>query len=225
LITIYPPFYSGPPIPIPPWPFVVLLCGSLLTPLIGWILATLLAPAGDGAPNRRGAGAMGLVPPGLLLTALLIRFLIWWFSDGAVTGGPAGWLTTLYPLPGDTPEWNLGGVLLLQALSYSVAILPLSLIAGLIHRYRPRTRPFRVPGADVAGPILVFSAVMSVLLMLWSYPRLTSAEVHHLIDLVAIAPLTLVSLAIWTRFSWRPAGRRPDRSDRTWSPCGRASAR
>ncbi len=205
MITIYPPFYDGPPLTIPHWPFVVLWCTSLLTPLIGWLFATMLAPAGDGAANRRGAGAIGLVPPGLLLTGLLIRFLIWWFSDGTITGGPAEWLTQLYPLPGDTPEWNLAGVLLLLAIAYSAAILPLALVAGLIHRFRPRTRPFRVPGADVAGPVLIVSAVLSVLLMLWSYPQLTSAEVHHLLDLVAIAPLSLVCLAIWTRFSWAPA--------------------
>ena len=133
MITIYPPpfLYDGPPIPIPPWPFVVLWCVSLLTPLVGWIIATMLAPAGDGPANRRGAGAIGMVPPGMLLTALLIRFLIWWFSDGNVTGGPAGWLTQLHPLPGAAPEWNLAGVLLLLGISYSAAVLPLAFIAAL----------------------------------------------------------------------------------------------
>ena len=205
MITINPPpfLYDGT-LTIPPWPFVVLWFTSLLTPLMGWFIATLLAPAGDGPRSRRGAGALGMVPPGLLMTALLIRFLIWWVYDGRWTGGPAGWLTALNALPGDTPEWNLAGVLLLQALCYSATVLPIAFVAALIHRFRPHNHPFRVPGADVAGPILVFTAGLSVLLVLWSYPTLNAADVHHLIDMVAIAPLTLVCLAIWTRFSWAP---------------------
>ena len=103
MITINPPpfLYDGT-LTIPPWPFVMLWFTSLLTPLLGWLIATILAPAGDGPRNRRGAGALGLVPLGLVLTALLIRFLIWWFSDGRLSGGPAVWLTELNGLPGDT---------------------------------------------------------------------------------------------------------------------------
>ena len=209
MITINPPAWTGlsSSFPLPAGVWLLLWLMLLLTPLVGWLFAALLAPAGRGSSWARGAGAMGFVPPLLLGLALLLRLGVWYFVGWP--GGPAGWLEAWLSLAVSGVPMPLALALLLWGLFYSLSVMPVTFAAAVIHllRQRQRTRPFRVPKGNVAATALLGGALLSIVLMMWGYPPLSSQDAHHMLDVVALGPVSLVCLAIWTRFSWAPLER------------------
>ncbi|MFT4976935.1 MAG: hypothetical protein ACI8S6_002840 [Myxococcota bacterium] len=196
--------------PMPGWAWILVWFTLLaLPPLIGWGIAILLAPDGSGSRVSRGAGALGLVPPGLVLVAVLLRFFVWFFDGPA--GGPTEWLIAwTHAAQVGAETWNLAWALLTWMLFYGSAIPVVAFGAGLIHHFRRRTRPFQVPEPNIAAVILLFGAFVTGPISLWAFRTITTTDTHHLMDLMAIGPLSLVCLAVWTRFSWAPRLRPED---------------
>lgn len=196
--------------PMPGWAWILLWLAILaFPPLVGWGLAILLAPDGSGGRAARGAGAMGWVPPGMLLLAVLLRFMVWFFE--LASGGPTQWLLTWSgaDLAG-VGTWNLAWVVLFWTMFYACALPVISLGAALIHAFRERHRPFQVPEPNIAAIVLLFGAFVTAPVSLWAFRTITTNDTHYLMDVMAIGPLSLVCLAIWTRFSWAPRVRAED---------------
>jgi len=58
-----------------------------------------------------------------------------------------------------------------------------------------------------SGPIAISMlaiATCASISFLWIFPPLTGDNIHHLIDVIAVTPITLITLAIWTQFAWSP---------------------
>jgi len=185
----------------------------LLSPLLGWALATLVAPAGGGSRWRRGAGALGAAPVVLLMVALLVRFAVW--AAGGGGGGPAAWLERLWPQP---LSWNLAVVALLVALGYALAHPLVCLAMGIVNRSRRRTRSHRVPLAGATAAVTLIAIPVVVLGLLWLYGDTFGDEPHFFVDVLAWLPGAFVSLAIWTRSAWEPLQRRVRRSGEVPAP-------
>ena len=200
---------------MPGWAWIIawfLLIG--LTPLIGWVVSILLAPPGAGSAASRGAGAMGLMPPAMLLVALMVRFLVWFFEGP--TGGPTGWLlewTNASALQGQS--FSLAWSLLVWTAFYSCAIPILAFATGLLHSFRRRTRPFQVPEPNISAFVLLFGIFLTGPLTLWTFKTAQASHLYYLMDVMAIGPLSLVCLVIWTRFSWAPLEKAEDKAEDT----------
>lgn len=190
--------------PMPGWAWILLWFFLIATPpLVSWLIAMLLAPDGAGSRAARGAGLLGLLPPAMLATDVLMRFAVWFFDGPA--GGPTQWLLTwtqASSVGADT--WNLAWVLLVWLLFYGCSIPVLTFFMGIFYSTHKRRRSFQVPEPNVTAVVLLAGAFLSGPITLWAFRTITTADTHHLLELLAIGPLSLICLAIWTRYSWAP---------------------
>ncbi len=181
----------------------VLWLPALTSPLVGWALATLLAPVGRGSRWRRGAGALGATPLVAVGLVLLVRFAV--FAGGGEGDGPAGWMDNLTEgavLGGI--RWDLAVVLLLISFGVALAYPLICLITGIVNRSRQRSRAHRVPMAGTLAGVALISAAVALVGLVWVYYGRDSGTPHFWLDLVALLPVALVSWAIWAASTWEP---------------------
>ena len=177
----------------------------LLSPLLGWVVTTLVAPAGGGSRWRRGAGALGAASVVLLALAMLARLAVW--VAWGVGGGPAVWLGRL----SQSNSWNLAVVALAVALGYALLYPVVCLAVGVWNCTRRRTRPHRIPLAGTTAAATLIAAPVVLLGLLWLFEDAFGDDPHFFIDVLAWLPVAFVSLAIWTRSAWEPLQRRTRR--------------
>ncbi len=192
--------------------WAVLWLPALLSPLVGWLFAMLLAPPGRGSRWRRGAEALGWAPAVALALALLLRFVV--FAAGGGGGGPAVWLDALSGLDSASAvRWNLAAALVPVSLGYALFFPLVCVGTGVANRMRRRSRAYRVPLGLLVAAVTLVGSLVSLIGLLWVFYDMDSQSSHALLDAMALLPIALIAWAIWAATKWEPLEQR-QRADR-----------